>query len=239
MAAIVALAAALVFVFLSGRNSPSPTSPTQAIYPPAVTAPEQITTETSPALIAYPPPPEKPTLTPSRTLTKKKETPRPTATPELLENGWYLYRDPDGEFSFEYPPEARLHAGQNPYDQSKHVRFQFIIPETTYQGISIKLRENLEHLSAEEIVKQIYEHASGKPAPEELIKSIEEIKVGKLTGYQVKIPSTNSDITIIVPYKDKYFTIYTEKEPAAISVDAKTLEYLYQILETFKYPENE
>ncbi|HPH95652.1 MAG TPA: hypothetical protein PKW33_04335 [Anaerolineaceae bacterium] len=215
---IIGLVAGLIFAILLIKDSFSPASESKvdSAYPPPVATAASST----------------PTVNAEKNPTPE---PKPTATPELLENGWYLYRDPDGEFSFEYPPEAIITAGQNPYDLSKNIRIQFIIPKTSYQGMRISLKRNPDKLQVNDIVKKMYENNSNKPATEELIKSIEKITVGGIPGYKVKIPQSMADITIIVPYKDKYFIIEPEKEAAAISVEKETIEFYYKIINTIKY----
>jgi hypothetical protein len=68
-----------------------------------------------------------------------------TSTPVVLDDSWFLYSDPDGEFTFAYPPTAAISAGQNPVDLSKNITIQFQIPERP-TCMSIRIESNPKRL---------------------------------------------------------------------------------------------
>jgi hypothetical protein len=158
----------------------------------------------------------------------------PTPTPIVLENGWYLYTDPDGEFSFAYPPTALIHAGRNPVDFSTNVALQFILPDKPYQGMLIRLEPNPKRLQGTEIALQLFERSAQKPAPVEFANSLTQISVGGTLAVQAYIPSMNTEVTIIIPYSDKVFIICPEHDTPVTKVEKETLELFYQILDTLK-----
>jgi len=158
----------------------------------------------------------------------------PSPTPVVLENGWYLYSDPDGEFTFTYPPSAVINAGQNPVDSSKNIIIQFLLPEKPYQGMSIRLEPNPERLQGTDLAKQLFEKSAQKPVTAEFMNSLQPIFVGGISAVQAVIPSSNTEVTIIIPYDDKVFIVSPVHEPSVTKVEKETLETFYQILNTMK-----
>lgn len=161
-------------------------------------------------------------------------TQAPTQTPVVLDNGWYLYSDPDGEFSFAYPPTATISAGQNPVDLSKNITIQFQIPEKTYQGMSIRLESNPKRLPGAEIAKQLFEISAQKPAAVDFTNSLQEVLVGGISAVQAYIPSTNTEVTIIIPYGDKVFIVSPVHDYSMTKVEKESMDLFYQIVNTLK-----
>jgi len=159
----------------------------------------------------------------------------PTSTPMVLENGWYLYRDPDGEFSFSYPPTALISAGQNPVDLSKNITIQFLLPEKAYQGMSIRIEPNPKRLQGAEIAQQLYEKSAQKPATAEFTNSLQTILVGGISAVQTTISSSNTEVTIIVPYDVKVLIVSPVHESSVTKVEQEALELFYQVLNTMKF----
>lgn len=186
------------------------------------------------SLAAYPPPMTTQVFTPFPTYTPIP-TRTPTPTPIVLENGWYLYTDPDGEFSFAYPPTALISAGQNPVDFSKNISLQFKLPDKPYQGMSIRFESNPKRLQGIEIATKLFEDSSQKPVPAGFANSLEQISVGGIPGVQAYIPSTNTEVTVIVPYDDKVVILAPVHDTATTKVEKEILEVFYQILDTFKF----
>ena len=159
----------------------------------------------------------------------------PTSTPGVLENGWYLYNDPDGEFSFAYPPTALISAGQNPVDLSKNITIQFLLPEKTYQGMSIRIEPNPKQLQGAEIAQQLFEKSAQKSATAEFTNSLQQIFVGGISAVQTTIPSSNTEVTIIVPYDVKVLIVSPVHETSVTKVEQETLDLFYQILNSMKF----
>jgi hypothetical protein len=158
-----------------------------------------------------------------------------TPAPAMLENGWYVYRDPDGEFSFAYPPTATLTAGQNPVDLSKNIIIQFRIPDQSYQGMSIRIEPNPKRLPAADFARQLYETSAQQPAAATFTDSLQSIQVGGISGVKTQLPSTNTELTIIVPYEVQVFIVSPVHELSMTQVEPGTLELFYQILNTVKF----
>ncbi len=156
-------------------------------------------------------------------------------TPILLDNGWYLYTDPDLGFSFAYPPTAHLDAGNNSFDSSKNITIQFLLPEKPYQGMSMRLESNPNHLSGVEYAKQLVETSTQKQAPIEFLNSIKTITFGNLPAIEVPIPSMNAETTVIVPFGEKVLILSPVHGAAVTNVENETLELFYKILGSFKF----
>jgi len=165
--------------------------------------------------------------------------PAATPTPVTLENGWYVYNDPDGEFSFAYPPDAIISAGQNPVDLSKNITIQFRIPETTYQGMSFRIEPNPKKLQGEEIARQLYEKSAQKPASAAFTSSVQQFQVGGLSAVKTHIPASNTEVTVIVPYAVKVLITSPVHDASAIKVDQQALDLFYQVLNTLKFNTNQ
>jgi hypothetical protein len=142
-----------------------------------------------------------------------------TPAPIVLENGWYVYNDPDGEFSFAYPPTATISAGQNPVDLSKNITLQFQVPDKTYQGMSIRVEPNPKGLQGAEIANQLYERSALQPATAAFMDSHQQIQVGGIAGVQTTIPSSNTEVTVIVPYGAKVLIAAPVHETSATQVE--------------------
>jgi hypothetical protein len=161
--------------------------------------------------------------------------PSQTPAPVVLENGWYVYNDPDGEFSFAYPPTALISAGQNPVDLSKNITIQFQLPDKTYQGMSIRVEPNPKRLQGAEIANQLFERSAEKPATAAFKNSLQQIQVGGIAAVQTTIPSSNTEVTVIVPYEVKVLIASPVHEPSVTKVEQETLDLFYQILNTMKF----
>jgi hypothetical protein len=184
---------------------------------------DEIIATTTPLVVASPTPG---TLIPART---------PTPTPIVLDNGWYLYADPDGEFSFAYPSTALVRAGQNSVDSSKNVSIQFNLPDKPYQGMSIRLEPNPKRLQGTDIAIRLFEESAQKPVNAEFISSLQPISVGGVPAVQAYIPSTNTEVTVIIPYDGKIFIVSPVHDTAMVKVEAEVLEVFYHILGTFTF----
>jgi hypothetical protein len=158
------------------------------------------------------------------------------STPIVLDNGWYVYTDSDGEFSFSYPPIAIIVSnGQNSVDSSKSILLQFKIPEKPYQGMSIRIELNPKQLHSTDIAINLFGEGPQKSISPEFTKSLLPIIVGGLPAVQTTIPSRNTEITVIIPYKDKVFILEPVHDLAVTNVEKATLEMFYQILNSFVF----
>ncbi len=215
------IAVSLIFATLRAHYSPSDENERKSLaaYP-------------SPVLTAAP------TIIPANPLisTRSPETePSVTPTQVVLENGWYLYTDPDSEFSFAYPQTAHIDAGRNPVDSSKNIIIQFQLPDKPYQGMSIRMEANPKMLSGVDIARQLFETSAQAQAPAEFINSAKSTTAGNLPAIEVSIPSMNTETTIIVPVEDKVFILSPVHDSANNMVEKEILELFYKILSTFDF----
>ena len=185
--------------------------------------------------LAYPPPdgtPEDFASPTSIPLPSSTQTP----TPIVLENGWYLYKDPDNEFSFAYPPTAIVTFGKNPVDLSKNINIQFLLQDKPYQGMTLRLESNPGLLSGAEIAIKVLEESSGKIASMEFKDTLGNIMVGEKPAVQATIPETNTETTIIVPLGEKFMIIAPIHDTAVIKVEPEILQMFYQIVDSVQFP---
>lgn len=162
-------------------------------------------------------------------------TQTPTPTPIVLENGWYLYADPDNEFTFAYPSDSVITAGKNPFDLSININIQFKLPHKPYQGMSIRIELNPKQLQSADFAVQLYEKSAQKQVSAEFVNSLKPILIGGMPAVQAIIPSSNTEITIIVTNGDKVLFLAPVHDMAISMVEKETLELFYQILNTFKF----
>lgn len=214
---IIGLVAGLIFSILLIKDNFSPASESKvdSAYPPPVATAASST----------------PTVNAEKNPTPE---PKPTATPELLENGWYLYRDPDGEFSFEYPKDSLLITNIRKTDSSKIIRVKFYLDVPGYQGMSIEVVPNPKNLQGMEIINELYQNKI-YASSDEMKNSYKEIEIKGVKGFSAVMPMMNAEITIFIPMKDKYFMISPVHSTAATNVDKQTLEIFYKVIESLKY----
>lgn len=162
------------------------------------------------------------------------QAPAPTRA-AALESGWLVYTDPDLEFSFAYPPTAHLQAGKNPVDQSKNISIQFEAPDQPYQGMSIRVEPNPQHLQGSQIAARLFESSTQKAAPAEFSGSLKPFAVGNLQAVQAAIPATNTEVTVIVPNGEQVLILSPVHDAAATQVEKDALDLFYQVLGTFKF----
>lgn len=173
----------------------------------------------------------KPSNIPSLTSTISTQIPASVAQ----EKGWYLYRDPDNEFSFAYPAAVSITSGKNPLDLSTNINIQFT-PANSYQGMTIRLEPNPGRLSGVEIAKKILEESSGKNAPKEFKESLGSIMVGGKPAIEAVIPGTNTETMIIVPLGEKFMILAPVHGTAVTEVEPKILILFYRIVDTVQFP---
>jgi hypothetical protein len=176
-----------------------------------------------------------PTLSPTATPESILSLPAQTPPPAKLANGWYLYADPASEFSFGYPPEAAISAGQNPVDGSKNILIQFLIPDQPYQGMSIRIEPNPNRLSAADFAQQLYTLSTQKQPAASFTDSLQTLQVGGIPAVRASIPASNTELTIIVPYAVEVFIVAPVHDLAATKVESETLELFYQVLNTMAF----
>ena len=160
---------------------------------------------------------------------------------QAVGNNWPEYTDPDGEFSFRYPPDALLDAGQNPTDLAKNITLQFNFPDSSYQGMSLRIEANPGGLTADAIAARLYQESIGGSAaadPESAEVSpvlaqeflVEKIQINGVPGGLFSIPATNTELTAILPLAGKVLIAAPVHAEVTTQVAPEALELFYQVL---------
>ncbi len=156
-------------------------------------------------------------------------------TPPALADGWLMYVDPDKEFSFAYPPEALINAGQNPLDLAKNIDIQFKLPDTSYQGMSIRLERNPQRLQNAGLAVQLFEASSQQQASAEFVDSLQPVSIGGKAAVRAVIPAANTEFTLIAAYDERVLYLAPVHASPATSVEKESLELFYQVLNSFRF----
>ncbi len=186
-------------------------------------------TDTNP----YPPP-----ATPVASTPHVEVTSQPTVvyTPTINanENDWLTYEDKDAGFSISYPTNAVLSISKDMGNKYKTVNIAFIHVGTSggYQGMVIDVIDNPNDLLPEAIVEKLYGNSPTKPSKEDIKSSLKEYKTKKVFGIKAQVPPTNTELTILVPLKNKYLILEPVHGPAASNVDPETLNLFYKVIDT-------
>jgi hypothetical protein len=156
------------------------------------------------------------------------------ATPIVLESGWRLYEDPDAGFSIGYPADAHISSSMDAGSKYKTVNIAFIHVGTSggYQGMVINVLDNPAGLSIEGVVDKIYADDPAKPAMAAIKSSLTSFKTANISGFKTNIRPTNTEIQILVPFKNGTLFLAPVHGPAATAVDPEALSLFYKILDT-------
>ncbi|MBE7550429.1 MAG: hypothetical protein HS126_05060 [Anaerolineales bacterium] len=155
-------------------------------------------------------------------------------TPELLDNGWYRYTDPELGYSFSYPAETRLKIGKSRFGNHS-AQLQFKLPGVVgYQGMVIRVEGNPNDLPIEQMLAQLYQRSAQEIAPEDLLSQVEVITVAGLPGIKTSILPTNTEFSILFLYNQRVYTLAPVHSSTTNAVDPQALELFYQIVESFK-----
>jgi hypothetical protein len=176
----------------------------------------------------------RPELNPSTSIASPAPAATVVVTPEVLDNGWYQYTDPELGYSFSYPPETRLKIGKSRFGNHS-ARLQFKVPGVVgYQGMVLRVEGNPNDLPIEQMLAQVYERSAQEVAPEELLSQVEVITVAGLPGLKTTILPTNNEFSILFLYNQRLYTLAPVHGPSTNAVDPQALDLFYQIVETFK-----
>jgi hypothetical protein len=155
-------------------------------------------------------------------------------TPELLDNGWYQYTDPELGYSFSYPPETRVKIGRSRFGNHS-AQLQFKLPGVVgYQGMVIRVEGNPNDLPIEQMLAQFYERSAQEIAPEDLLSQVEVITVAGLPGIKTSILPTNAEFSILFLHNQRVYTLAPVHGPSVNVVDPQALEMFNQIVDSFK-----
>jgi hypothetical protein len=155
-------------------------------------------------------------------------------TPEVLDNGWYQYTDPELGYSFSFPPETRVKIGRSRFGNHS-AQLQFKLPGMAgYQGMVIRVEGNPNDLPIERMLAQLYERSAQELAPGELLSQVEVITVAGLPGIKTSILPTNTEFSILFLYNQHVYTLAPVHGPTTNAVDPQALELFYQIVDSFK-----
>lgn len=174
----------------------------------------------------------RPTIDATAALTPSTSPVTTVATPIVLENGWYQYRDPDYGYSFSYPPETRVKIGKSHFGNHS-AQLQFRLPGVTgYQGIVIRVWANPQDSSLEEMLAKLYEQSAQELAPAELLQQVELTTVAGLPAIKTSILPTNTEFSLLFLYQDKVYLLAPVHGPTASQVNPQALDLFYQVVNT-------
>jgi len=172
------------------------------------------------------------------------QRPKPSPTPEVLENGWYRFTDSDAGYYFDYPPNvARISYGKDKGEKYNHVYIQFFgIEEYQSQAMIFVIKPNPRKLSTEEFLIEWYSKKTKKASQPSFSK--EEMgeffsvdgKPAIQTELIAKEPPTSYSFHVIFVNGDKAFIIgpsYGVMSASAVTPEAE--ELFTQILNTFRF----
>lgn len=155
-------------------------------------------------------------------------------TPQLLDNGWYQYTDPELGYSFSYPPDTRVKIGKSRFGNHS-ARLQFKLPGVIgYQGMVIRVEGNPNDLPIEQMLAQLYQRSAQEVAPEQLLSQVEVVTVAGLPAIKTSILPTNTEFSILFLYNQRVYTLAPVHGPSTNTVDPQALALFNQIVESFK-----
>lgn len=170
--------------------------------------------------------------------------PKPSPTPEVLENGWYRFTDSDAGYYFDYPPNvARISYGKDKGEKYNHVYIQFFgIEEYQSQAMIFVIKPNPKKLSTEEFLIEWYSKKTKKTSQPSFSKE----EMGEFfsvdgepairTELIAKEPPTSYSFHVIFVNGDKAFITgpsYGVMSASAVTPEAE--ELFTQILNTFTF----
>ena len=161
----------------------------------------------------------------------------PTAA-SISEDGWYVFSESDTGYSFHYPLESHLFFGVGPRVPYTSVTLEYHVPnEISYHGMTIMVYSNIDKLSPYEYAGKIYQEITqSKDVPLTLTTNSEIVSIAEVPALKVVIPPTQTDFTLILPYRDRMIVIAPTGDPMTINdpVKDQALEIFNRIVSTFE-----
>jgi hypothetical protein len=170
--------------------------------------------------------------------------PKPSPTPEVLENGWYRFTDSDAGYSFDYPPNAlHISYGKNKGERYNHLFIQFTeIKGYGSQGMVLFIEPNPKKLSVEEFLTEFYAKKTKKSSLPPLSRTDlgEFISVGEKPAIKTELvtselSSSFSFHVVFVNDNKAFVTGPTYGLMNASEVAPESEELFMQILNTFMF----
>ena len=173
-------------------------------------------------------------------------SPKPSATPEVLENGWYRFTDSEAGYSFDYPRSAlHISYGKNKGEKYNHLFIQFTeIKGYGSQGMVLFIGPNPKRLSVEEFLTEFYAKKTKKSSLPPLSRTDlgEFIIVGGRSAIKTdlvtsELPSSFSFHVVFVNDNKAFITGPTYGLMNASEVAPESEELFMQVLNTFIFNE--
>ncbi len=157
--------------------------------------------------------------------------PQPSPTPEILENGWFRFTDPDAGYSIDYPSNSSLSVSNDIALEYKHVTIIFpTLNGSDYHTMQIIVYANSERLPFKRIVEdKVYQGKSPKKGDDIPLTPI------KVSGFDaVKMVMSPFDPAVFISAKSKiYFISLPYDMLSGNPPTAEAIEVFNQILNTF------
>ena len=152
-----------------------------------------------------------------------------------LNNGWYLYEDPEAGFSFSYPPDVFFQTSQEGGLGFRTARIQFPrVKGQGYQGMVVDVLSNETHRPIEQVIKEIYTTPILNLSVESIKASVEKITVADHPAYLTTYQPFMFELCIFVPYEDKILFIVPVHDNLDIAGSPEALKLFWEIVNTFK-----
>ncbi|OIN91099.1 MAG: hypothetical protein AUJ21_07840 [Anaerolineae bacterium CG1_02_58_13] len=179
----------------------------------------------------------------SATNAQPYQHPKPSPTPEILENGWYRFADAEAGYSFDYPPSSlSISIGKDKGEKYNHLTAQFSsIDGYGYQGMVLYIIPNPKKLSLEEFLLKEFKGKWTKKLPPENLSQTELGDYLNINGYT----AIKTTLPTYVELETAPFFVYIEGRDKIIAtgpmyglmnaseIAPGSVELFMQILATF------
>jgi len=168
--------------------------------------------------------------------------PQPSPTPEILENGWYRFTDPEAGYSFDYPPQAvYISYGKDKGEKYNHVFIDFVEMKGS-QSMILVIQPNPKKLSVEEFLTEWYSKKTKKTSQPSFSKeemgeffSVDGEQAIRTELIAQESPSSYSFHVIFVNGDKVFITGLAYSVMKATAVTPEAEELFTQILNTFTF----
>jgi len=171
--------------------------------------------------------------------------PKPSPTPDVLENGWHQFSDPEAGYSFSYPPDSlSISVGKDKGEKYNHLSIAFLAIEGYgYQGMVLYVLPNPKRIPVEDFLLKEFKGKWTKKSPPLSMSSTELgefFTVGSNTAIKTTFP-------VYVEIQTAPFFVYIQNNDKIIATGPmyglmkstelapQTEELFMQLLNTFVF----
>lgn len=170
--------------------------------------------------------------------------PKPSPTPELLENGWYRFTDEEAGYSFSYPAGTlSVSPSKNQGEKYNTLLIQFInIEGKGYQGMILYVMSNPKKLSVDEFLLKEFGGKWSKKTPQPNLSAAdlgEHFTLNGKSAIKTTLPAyieTGGPFSVFIQNGDKIISTGPMYGVLGASeVAPESVELFRQILQTFQF----